>query len=135
MISGIHHLGIIVDDYDQTVTFYRDVLGGELETETSVDGKVDVAFLRVPGGKVEVIARRERGTYLDELLDDLRDRSEYHVAYTVPDIEAAMSQLDEHGVRMYDREPVGGIGAYVRAFVEPSDVPGLPIELVELEDE
>lgn len=135
MISGIHHLGMIVDDYERTVAFYRDVVGGDLKTETSIDGKVDVAFIRIPGGRLELIARRERGTYLDELLDELGDHSQYHVAYTVPDIEAAMVTLDEHDVEMYNREPVGGVGAYVRAFVDPESVSGLPIELVELQDD
>jgi catechol 2,3-dioxygenase-like lactoylglutathione lyase family enzyme len=126
---------MIVDDYDRTVSFYCDMIDGELETETSIDGKVDVAFLRIPGRKLEVIARQERGTYLDELLDDLRDHTPYHVAYTVPDIEAAMRRLDEHDIQMYNQQPVGGVGAYVRAFVKPGAVPGLPIELVELKDE
>lgn len=126
---------MIVDDYEGTVAFYRDVMGGDLETETSIDGKVDVAFVRISGGRLELIARRERGTYLDELLDALGDHSRYHVAYTVPDIEAAMVTLDDHDVDMYNREPVGGVGAYVRAFVEPESVPGLPVELVELQDD
>lgn len=125
---------MIVDDYDRTTTFYRDVLGGTLGEETSVDGKVDVGFVHTPGGTVELISRSERGTYLDDLIDDLQEHSQYHVAYTVPDIEAAMDTLEDHGVELYDHEPVDGLGAYVRAFVAPESVPGLPVELVELRD-
>lgn len=133
MITGCHHVGLVVDDYERTVAFYRDVLGGELATETDVDGKVRVAFVDFPGHAVEVIAREKRGTRLDGLLDELRARSDYHVAHVVPDVEAAMAAVEAGGYRMYDESPVEGLGPYVRAFVHPHDVPAIPVELVELD--
>lgn len=135
MISGIHHLGMLVTDYERTVEFYGEVLGGELVEEVSVDGKVEVAIVEVPEGKLELIARNERGTYLDDLLDELREHSQYHVAYTVSDIEVALEALGERGFELYNPEPVEGVGNYVRAFVAPGAVPGIPIELVELRDD
>ncbi|PSQ17541.1 hypothetical protein BRD00_07515 [Halobacteriales archaeon QS_8_69_26] len=133
MIAGCHHVGLVVDDYVRTVEFYRDVLGGEVTTETDVDEKVRVAFVDLPDHAVEVIVREERGTELDDLLDVLRERSDYHVAYVVPDVEAAMVALEREGYRLFDETPVEGLGPYVRAFVHPADVPGIPVELVELD--
>ena len=134
MITGCHHVGLVVDDYERTVGFYRDVLGGDLATETDVDGKVRVAFVDFPGHAVEVIAREERGTRLDDLLDALRERSDYHVAHAVEDIEAATAAVEREGYRMFDESPVEGLGPYVRAFVHPYDVPAIPVELVELDE-
>jgi catechol 2,3-dioxygenase-like lactoylglutathione lyase family enzyme len=134
MLSGLHHFGHLADDYDRAMTYYCDVLGGTVEASTTVDDAVEVAFVSWPEFRVEVVARRERGTYLDDLLDELAEPVPYHLAVTVPDIEAAMDSLEGDGYPMFDAEPVEGLGPYVRAFVEPDAVPGLPVELVELDE-
>ena len=134
MFEGVHHVGQLVDDIDETVAFYTDVLGGTVTERGSVDGSVDVAFVELPEYRAELICRHERGTYLDDLLDVLNERPESHVAFVVSDIEAAMSTFVDAGYPMYDEEPVDGLGQYVRAFVDPRSVPGTPIELVELRD-
>lgn len=135
MFEGEHHVGQIVDDIDDVAAFYTDVLDGTVTDTGSVDGKVDVAFVELPEYRTELICRRERGTYLDELLDALLEQSESHTAFVVSDIESAMDDFESAGYPMYDEEPVEGLGPYVRAFVDPSAVPTQPIELVELRDE
>lgn len=135
MFEGVHHVGRIVEDIDELTAFYTDVLDGTVTDTGSVDGKVDVAFVELPEYRTELICRRERGTYLDDLLDALLEQSESHTAFVVEDIEAAMDDFESAGYPMYDEEPVEGLGPYVRAFVEPSAVPTQPIELVELREE
>lgn len=133
VFSGLHHVGHLTDEYESTMAYYRDVLGGDVRETTVVDDAVEVAFIEWPDFRVEVVGRSARGTYLDDLLDELSDVSPYHLATTVPDIEEAMAALQEEGYPMFDPEPVEGLGPYVRAFADPSAVPGLPIELVELD--
>lgn len=135
MLSGLHHVGHLTDDYDRTIRFYRDVLGGTISEQISVKSAVTVSFVEWPQIRIEVVGREERGTYLDDLLDALADFSPYHLAVTVPDIEETMTDLRGNGYPMFDADPVDGLGPYVRAFVEPDAVPGLPIELVELDVE
>jgi methylmalonyl-CoA epimerase len=132
VFERVHHVGQLVEDIDRTAAFYESVLGAETTATGDVDGKVEVAFLEVAGTATELIARHERGTYLDDLLDAHLEASAFHVAYTVPDIAAAMAVLEDAGYPMFDEEPVGGLGPYVRAFPDPRAVPGIPIELVEL---
>jgi len=130
MFERVHHVGQVVDDIEATTAFYEDVLDGAVTSSGSVDGKVDVAFVELPDCRTELICRHERGTYLDDLLDELVD-PESHVAFVVDDIAEAMATFEDAGHPMHDEEPVEGLGPYVRAFVEPSAVPGTPIELVE----
>lgn len=132
MLSGLHHVGHVTTEYDRTIRFYRDALNGTVGETTTVGGAVSVAFVEWPSFRVEVVARDERGTYLDGLLDELLDVSPYHLAVIVPDIEEAIASLANVGYPMFDEQPVEGLGPYVRAFVEPHSTPGLPIELVEL---
>lgn len=135
MFEGVHHVGHLVDDIDETTAFLTDVLDGTVTETATVDGKVDVAFVELPGQTVELISRRERGTYLDDLLDAHLEVSTTHTAFVVSDIAAAASMLETAGYPMFDPEPVEGLGPYVRAFVSPAAVPTPPIELVELGDE
>lgn len=131
MFEGVHHIGQLVDDIDETTAFHRDVLGGTVTNTGSVDGKVDVVFVDLPEYRTELICRHQRGTYLDDLLDELIEQPESHVAFVVSDIDAAMASFEDAGYPMYDEKPVEGLGPYVRAFVDPREVPGMPIELVE----
>lgn len=135
MFSNTHHVGHLTDDFDDTLRYYRNVLGGTVAESSSVDGKVDVAFVEWPKFRIEVVSRHERGTYLDDLMDALLAESPYHLAVVVDDIEAAMAHFESHGIPMYDEEPVGGLGPYVRAFPDPAATSGLPVELIELDDE
>ncbi len=133
MLEGIHHVGQLVDDIDETRTFLTETLCGTVTETTSVDGKVDVVFVELPEYRVELICRRERGTRLDDLLDALLEVSTTHTAFIVADIEAAMATFENAGRPMFDTEPVAGLGPYSRAFVSPTAVPMAPIELVELD--
>lgn len=134
MLEGVHHIGQLVDDIDETKTFLTETLGGTVTETASVDGKVDVAFVELPEYRAELICRRERGTRLDDLLDALLEVSPTHTAFIVADIDAAMGAFENAGYPMFDSEPVEGLGAYSRAFVSPAAVPMAPIELVELDD-
>ena len=135
VLSELHHVGHLTDDYERAITYYCDVLSGTIEETTTVEDAVEVAFITWSGFRVEVVARKERGTYLDPLLDNLLAISPYHLAATVPDIEETMAELERRGYPMFDKEPVDGLGPYVRAFVAPDAVPAQPLELIELRDE
>lgn len=134
MFETLHHVGQLVEDIDRVRTFYENVLGGEVTATADIEGKVEVAFVEVGGTAAELIARNERGTYLDDLLDAHQAVSDYHLAYVVEDIATVAADFEEAGYPMFDEEPVGGLGSYVRAFLDPAAVPGIPIELVELRD-
>lgn len=131
----IHHVGQIVDDYETVVAFYEQMFDGQVRDEVSVDGKVHAAFVELPDHAVEIVCRTERGTHLDGILDALTAQSRYHVAYDVPDIDAALDGFESEGYELFNDEPVEGLGAYVRAFVSPDATPGIPIELIETRPE
>ena len=55
----------------------------------------------------------------------------HHVAFAVPDIEAALEHLASTGARLVDQEPRIGGGGHRIAFVHPSAFGGTLVELVE----
>lgn len=134
MLTGLHHVGQIVDDYEATLAFYRDVLGVSVIEEDDIEGAVRLAFTELPDCQVHLIAREQRGSDIDDLLDTLLEVSPYHVAYTVTDIEDAIDHVETAGYAMYDTEPTSGLGPYRRAFADPERTPGIPFEFIELTD-
>ncbi|MGH6802696.1 MAG: VOC family protein [Methyloceanibacter sp.] len=55
----------------------------------------------------------------------------HHVALTVPDLRAAMTQLAARGVKMLEEEPVKGAGPFLCNFLHPLYTRAFAVELVE----
>jgi methylmalonyl-CoA/ethylmalonyl-CoA epimerase len=54
-----------------------------------------------------------------------------HIAYRVADIEAALAELKEKGVRLIDEKPRYGAGGARIAFLHPKATGGVLVELCE----
>ena len=56
MINGIDHIAIAVSSLEETIPFYRDVLGLPFEgTETVAEQKVTVAFFQAGPTRIELL--------------------------------------------------------------------------------
>ena len=93
---------------------------------------------------VKAPARRHRGSPPRlELLEATSDDSPiskflakrgpgiHHIALRVEDIRATLADLKSKGARLIDEEPRTGAGGCLVAFVHPSSMGGVLIELVE----
>ena len=134
-LLNLDHVAIAVEDLDAAIDGYRSRYGVEpLHRERVEPQGVEEAMIPVGGSFVQLLqpltADSPVGRFLAKHGEGL-----HHVAYAVPDIEAALSHLEADGARLIDREArVGGRGAKI-AFVHPADLAGTLIELVELSDE
>ena len=111
MIKGVHHTCITVSNLEQSIAFYRYVLGLELvmteESERSGDdrskalgvakAKVKLAILRAGDAQVELIEYvTAQGRPYDRNNNDV---GAMHIAFRVDDIDAAYQRLLDHRVR------------------------------------
>lgn len=125
----LHHVGQVVHaDFADAVAFYEATLGRPPRGTT--DGAVRVAFFETPSAELHLIVRESRGSGIDGLLDRLLDRSTAHLAFAVPDLEAAMTDATDRGLSFLGDPPEEGLGPYRRAFVDPDHL-GVPFEFVE----
>lgn len=131
MLKRIYHLGIAVRSIEETVPFYRNVLGLALTgIEAVPEYGVKVAFLDVGQSKVELLEPIADGM----IARFVRDHGPglHHVAYEVEDLVAAIRQCESAGVKMIDRSPRRGAHGALVAFVDPGSSHSVVTELCQL---
>jgi len=126
-LSAIHHIAIISSNYELSKRFYTDILGftviNEVYRAERQSYKLDLAL---------------NGHYSIELFSfpnppKRPSRPESvglrHLAFAVPDIDAAIAHLNQHGVVTEPIRIDEHTGRRFTFFADPDD---LPLELYEL---
>jgi methylmalonyl-CoA/ethylmalonyl-CoA epimerase len=129
MLQQIDHIGIAVKNLDETVAFYRQVMGLEVSS-TEVFNGMKIAFLRVGDSELELL---EDLTADGAIARHVAKRGEgiQHVAYRVDHIERALQEMRAKGIELVDEQPrLGARNARV-AFLHPKSTKGVLIEFVE----
>ena len=130
-ILKIDHLGIAVKSIDAGKNFWADTLGLEFEgTETVAEQKVITAFFPVGESEVELLESTAPDGPIAKYLEK-KGQGIQHVAFRVEDIEAALNELKEKGVRLIDEKPRIGAGGARIAFLHPKSTNGVLVELCE----
>jgi len=130
-ILKIDHLGIAVNSIDDGKKFWSDVLGLAFEgAETVSEQKVTTAFFPVGESEVELLESTSPDGPVARYIEK-RGQGIQHVAFRVADIEAALAELKEKGVRLIDQTPRTGAGGAKIAFLHPKDTGGVLVELCE----
>ncbi|HEX2250856.1 MAG TPA: methylmalonyl-CoA epimerase [Gemmatimonadales bacterium] len=125
----IAHVGIAVDDLENAVSFYRDILGIEPHPPEVVDGAKIVAL---PFGDAQVellqpvLAESPVGRFLAK-----RGPGIHHICYRVPDLDAAVRACREAGYRLVDQVPRTGAAGRRIAFLHPKSTAGILLELTD----
>lgn len=131
----ISHLGIAVNDLDAAVRLWSLVLGMKPSLVTEVaDQKVKVAMFpggaAGNGGRIELVAPASADSPISRFLAT-RGEGLHHVCIYVDDIEAHLRELAVAGVRLIDETPRRGAEGHRIAFVHPSGMNGVLLELEE----
>ena len=129
-LRGVDHVGIAVADLDAAVRTYRDALGVEPWHRERVDDQgVEEVLFRVGTSFVQLLGALGPDTPVGVFLTR-RGPDLHHVAYRVDDVAAALEGLRRRGVRLIDEAPRRGSRGTTIAFVHPSALEGVLVELV-----
>ncbi len=130
-VLKIDHLGIAVNSIDEGKKFWQDTLGLELEgTETVEAQKVTTAFMPVGESEVELLESTAPDGPIAKYIEK-RGEGIQHIAFRVENIEEALAELKEKGVRLIDEKPRTGAGGAKIAFLHPKATKGVLVELCE----
>ena len=130
-VIKIDHLGIAVNSIDDGKKFWSDILGLDFEgAETVAEQKVTTAFFPVSESEVELLESTSPDGPVAKYIEK-KGTGIQHVAFRVEDIDAALAELKEKGVKLIDQEPRIGAGGARIAFLHPKATGGVLVELCE----
>lgn len=130
-ILKVDHLGIAVNDINAAKAFWNDILGLPFEGEETVsEQKVKTAFFPVGESEVELLESTDPDGPIAKYIEK-KGQGIQHVAFRVDNIEQALAELKEKGVRLIDETPRQGAGGAKIAFLHPKATNGVLVELCE----
>jgi methylmalonyl-CoA epimerase len=131
VLARIDHIGVAVEDLDAARAHNeRDYAKTHRHREVVSSQGVEAVLLDVGENHVELLAPLGPDTPVGKFLAK-RGPGMHHVAYQVPDIEAALASLREAGVRLIDEQPRTGIRNSRVAFLHPKSSGGVLTEIVQ----
>ena len=135
MKATIDHVGIAVGSLADSLAFFRDALGLEVDRpEDVISQRVRAHFVFTadgPGGaKLELLEATADDSPIAKYVAK-RGAGMHHVALRVDDIAAALAELKARGVRLIDEVPRPGAHGTTVAFIHPSSTHGVLVELVQ----
>ena len=133
MVRKVDHIGVAVSNLEEALKIYTDVLGLKLHgTEVVEEQKVRVAFMPVGDTEIELLESTDPEGPIAKFIEK-RGEGIQHIAFRVDDIEEALEQMRQKGVRLIDEKPRYGAGGARIAFLHPKSTGGVLVELCERE--
>lgn len=129
MKATIDHIGIAVGTLEESLRFFRDALGLELDAPEDVPSQgVRAHFLQAGDAAIELVEPTSDDSPIAKFIAK-RGPGIHHVALRVDDIVAALAELKGKGVRLIDETPRPGAHNSLVAFIHPSSTHGVLVEL------
>lgn len=133
-VLKVDHIGIAVKSIEETKKLYHDLLGlDHVGSETVEEQKVTTAFFPVGDTEVELLESTSEDGPIAKYLEK-RGEGVQHVAFRVENIEQALAELKEKGIKLIDEKPRRGAGGAKIAFLHPKSTFGVLVELCERND-
>ncbi len=130
-ILKIDHIGIAAKSIDQAAPFWTAILGLQMTgKETVEEQKATTAFVPVGESELEILESTAPDGALAKFIES-RGEGIQHIALRVANIEEALKELKEKGIRLIDEKPRRGAGGAKIAFIHPKSTNGVLLELSE----
>lgn len=133
MITKINHLGIAVENLDEALAFYRDVLGLDASHVEEFED-MRIAFIPVGESELELLQPVDADGAIGRFLAK-HGPGIQHVAFEVDDVDATVRDLRAKGARLIDVTPRPGADNTRIAFLHPKGTHGVLIEVCQYADE
>jgi methylmalonyl-CoA/ethylmalonyl-CoA epimerase len=129
--SGIRiaHIGIAVEGLNESVSFYRDILGLADVPLGDSDGAKIVGLAAGPS-LIELLEADQPDSPIAKFIAK-RGPGIHHVCFVVDDLDATLERCRAAGIRLIDQTPRTGADGKRIAFLHPSSTAGVLLELTE----
>ncbi len=141
MITTVRHLGVVVEDLDSSVALYQKLYDLDDDQVTIVPPpgspqEKDTRFAFLPLGGMEFELIHPISESFKQLVGNPPPGIN-HIAFTVTDLDAAVAQMQEKGVRLghVTRDGILDMQRSRVAYFNPEDTGGILVEFVEPKEE
>lgn len=141
MKSGIRHVGIVVQDIQNSINFWQDHFNFSIFLDQIEEGPFIEHLLNMPNVKVRTVKMNGEDNSLIELLyffgeqdvdkwrGNLTSTGLTHLALNINNLNEKIKKLQSHGFNVINQPRISENGSVSVAFVEGPE--GLLLELVE----
>ncbi len=126
--THIEHIGIAVEDLEEAISYCEDILGLECYAVEEVkDQRVKTAFFKLGDTKIELLESTDPEGPVGKFIDK-KGPGVHHIAFAVPDVNKALAEAEEKGIRLIDQEGRSGAEGLKIGFLHPKSTLGVLTE-------
>ncbi|MCC8089667.1 MAG: methylmalonyl-CoA epimerase [Rikenellaceae bacterium] len=130
-LSHIEHIGIAVKNLEEALPYYENVLGIKCyNIEEVADQKVKTAFFKVGETKIELLEATSEDSPVAKFIEK-KGEGVHHIAFAVNNLEGALQECSDAGIKLIDQTPRKGAEGLSIAFLHPKSTQGVLTELCE----
>ncbi|MBN2236493.1 MAG: methylmalonyl-CoA epimerase [Bacteroidales bacterium] len=126
--KSIEHIGIAVENLETSIAYYEQILGVKCYAiEEVADQKVKTAFFKIGETKIELLESTDPegpiGKYIAK-----KGPGVHHIAFAVEDVDQALQEVEEKGVKLIDSKSRPGAEGLQIGFLHPKSTGGVLTE-------
>ena len=126
--THIEHIGIAVADLDVAIKYYEEVMGLKCyAVEEVTDQKVKTAFFKVGDTKIELLESTDPEGPIGKFIEK-KGPGVHHIAFAMPDVNEALKDAENKGVRLIDKQSRSGAEGLKIGFLHPKSTLGVLTE-------
>lgn len=138
-LGRLNHIGVATLSLEQSIAYYRDVMGATKihEPFDMPSNGVKVCFVDTPGEngtagtQIELIEPLGADSPIHGFLAKNPAGGQHHMCYEVPDIHAARAEFEAMGKKVLGETRIGAHGTLI-FFLHPKDMNGVLTEIMEM---
>jgi len=128
-IKRIAHLGIVVKNLDSALEFFTGALPLDVVHTEDYQG-MKIGFIPVGDSSIELLQDVSGSSSIKKYLDN-NGEGIHHISFEVDDIQEAVAELKQKGIKLIDENPRPGAHGMSVAFMHPKATHGILMELVQ----
>ncbi|MDO5759516.1 MAG: methylmalonyl-CoA epimerase [Bacteroidota bacterium] len=126
--SKIEHIGIAVANLDEAIKYWENVMGLKCyNIEEVADQKVRTAFFKIGEVKIELLEPTSEDSTIAKFIAN-KGQGVHHVAFKMEDTNQALTEAEEKGVRLIDKQARKGAENLNIGFLHPKSTLGVLTE-------
>jgi methylmalonyl-CoA epimerase len=130
MIKRVHHIGIAVNNLEESAALFEKVLGVKAHYHSAPSQKVTEGVFKIgDGAEIDLLEPTGPESAVAKYLEK-RGEGLHHVALEVDDVNKELQAAVGKGIQLIDKTGREGVAGQI-GFLHPKSLTGVMIELVQ----